>query len=211
MRAWNGFSSLLRTAALGWLLILAAHPLAGAKQRTAHCARVQQAVHADRWYFMIVRSDERGTHEEVQIPFASETSFAESLQGCAALGLLDLDSPVTVQGIPTLYKSFSYVPAIGSRDVAERQVRLKLPEYTGLSGSLAIRVEMSREGEVLAKDLLFSTDEKLGQLVMDDLEQGLQITRTGIGPGPFIDVMSLEFQNGILVALIESHHFRLKE
>ena len=85
-----------------------------------------------------------------------------------------------------------------------------MPEYTGLSGDLALRIEVSREGEVLAKDLLFSTDDKLGQLVSEDLEQGFLITSTGDGPGPFIDILDLKFQNGLLVALIQSHHSKPK-
>jgi hypothetical protein len=93
------------------------------------------------------------------------------------------------------------------KDVSGRRlIRLTLPEYSGLSGDLALLVEVSREGEVLGKELLFSTDDKLGQLVLQDLEHGLEVAAPGEGPGPFTDILRLKIVSGTLVVVIQTHH-----
>jgi hypothetical protein len=159
----------------------------------------------DHWYVLTYWVDERGVRD-LQIPFASDKSFAETLRNCAALGLFPRHRPEPLDEPPLHSQDFSYVPAIGSHDVMGRLVRPNLPEYPGLSGDLGFRVEMSRDGKILEKELLFSTDDTLGQLVLQDLEQGLQVSNPGEGPGPFVDVLNMTFQNGALAVFGQSHY-----
>lgn len=60
--------------------------------------------------------------------------------------------------------------------------------------------------KTLEKELLFSTDDKLGRLVLQDLEHGLEIAATGEGAGPFFDVLRLKIVNGALAVVIQTHH-----
>jgi hypothetical protein len=87
-----------------------------------------------------------------------------------------------------------------------RRSGLGFPQFEGLSGDFALRLEVTREGQVLGKELLFSSDPKLGQMVRDSLEAGLEIVRPGTGPGPFVDILTLKFQNGELAVFGQTHH-----
>ena len=176
----------------------------------AACTQAQRASQEDHWYFVTYEVDESGVHD-LKIPFASEKSFAETLLSCAASDWFPRNAPQPMQGIPILRADFSYMPSVGSRDVEGRLIRPRFPAYPGLSGDLALRVEMSPEGKMLAKNLLFSTDDQLGQQVLEDLEQALQVENPGKGSGPMIDILLLKFQNGELAIFGQSHHSKPKE
>lgn len=170
------------------------------------CARLDWPAEEDRWYFLTFRVDQSGPRD-FRVPFSSDPSFSQTLESCAALGWFPRHRPAPTQAYLIQREDFSYIHSVKMRDVGGRRlVRLTLPEYNGLTGDLALRVEMSREGEVLGKEVLFSTDEKLGQMVLQDLENGLKVADPGEGPGPFIDILRLKIVNGTLAVFGQTHH-----
>jgi len=181
-------------------------PIASQASSRVVCSDELRAKQEDRWYYHTYRVDANGnSHSDV--PFASDASLLRALQACAEQGWYPHTRPRSAEGVSVQEESLEYIPSVATQDVKGRRLGwLTLPEYSGLSGDLAIRIEVTREGEVLRKELLFSTDAKLGQLVLADLDQGLEITNPGEGPGPFTDILSLTIENGTLLAFIQSHY-----
>jgi hypothetical protein len=197
----------------------------------AACAALHKPGAEDHWYFAIYRLDAKGA--QLLIPFSSHPWYTKALQGCASQGFIrkgwipdDADISKTLQAAPKLWiqpeipkdianqvqgflvesKSFGYIPSADRIDVTGRLVRLELPRLDGRNGDLAIRLEVSSEGEVLDKKLLFSSDAELGRLVIENLESGFHVEKTGTGPGPFFDILSMQIQNGELAVLLQTHH-----
>jgi hypothetical protein len=195
--------------------ILAAANVSGAYSKTA-CAALLKPGSEDHWYFISFRLDAGGMHD-VRGPFASHAWFSKALQDCAVQGWAprswysnDLPAGLKkIQGIPVETKSFGYIPSAEKRqDVAERLVRLTFPKFADLSGDLAVRLVVTREGEVLEKQLLYASDATLGQRVLENLDAGLNIEKTGRGggSGPFVDIFGMKFQEGELKVLLETNH-----
>lgn len=174
------------------------------------CAALTRPGSEDHWYFVSTRIDANGV-KSFHLPVASHDWLSTALQECAShgwipKGWIPSGIPEFAKGMPIQSDFFDYIPSVDSVDVRGRLVRLSFPELADLSGDLAIRLEVTHEGQVLGKELLFSSDPKLGQLVLDSLEAGLEIVRSGSGPGPFVDILTLKFQNGELAVFGQTHH-----
>jgi hypothetical protein len=145
------------------------------------------------------------------IPFTSGGNFSQALQDCLARGWFPFDRSSPLPGYELQSELFSFIPSVEHQDVTGRLVRLHFPGFADLSGDLAVRVEVTREGEVTAKELLFSTNPKLGLMVIEALEGSLEIAKPGSGSGPFVDVLRLKIVNGELAVFGQTHHAKSKE
>lgn len=164
----------------------------------------------DRWYFLTYRVDAKGI-QDFRITSTSHQWFTDALLACAAQGFIPRgwvprDAPSLAQGFVVQTDFFEYLRSADSLDVTGRLVMLSFPTLGDLSGDLAIRLKTSREGDVLEKKLLFSSNGELGRKVLEHFEAGLEIVKPGKGAGPFIDILTLKFQNGEMAVFLQTHH-----
>jgi hypothetical protein len=170
------------------------------------CKTLLGADQEERWYLMEYRVDAAGQTSDLKVSFASDPGFAAGIQDCAAQGHLDLH-PQDVGPHPVFETNFKFMPAADWGWVREkRRIHLTFPDLGQLSGTLAVRVEMTKEVEILDKKLLFSSNPELGKRVLEQLDDSLEVVSGGDSAGPFLDVFFLTFQSGEMVVFSQSHY-----
>jgi hypothetical protein len=159
----------------------------------------------ERWAYYQYWTDGEGKPHDLDVRFSSEVTYGDDVRFCAEQGQLELSS----EG-PGYHETFQFTAPADAEDVeGQRKIRLRFPAFGGLGGDLAIRLEVTREGEVVEKSILFTTDRELGQLVLEHIASSLEFVRTGENRGPFVDVFFLKFQKGDLAVAIH-RYFALK-
>ncbi|HVT16480.1 MAG TPA: hypothetical protein VHQ90_09935 [Thermoanaerobaculia bacterium] len=136
-----------------------------------------------------------------QLRFASDPDYATKFQQCA-------DHQLMFGGEDDTARSFHFRQARSKKDAAGRLFGLKVPEgrLGKLSGVLAVQLKMSRSGEVLGKELLFTTNTALGAEVLAAITDWITVASPGADLGPFEDLLYLDFEAGALTMGSQSHY-----
>lgn len=176
---------------------------------TSFCDRVLHQIPVDRWALLEYDVSSAGNADlPVRIPYSSDPSYARDLLQCANLGQGKLPSDTAAA-----YNVFRFSPAVGQEKVEGRRLDFRMPgrlsQLSGvpLDGNLAIKIEVTDYGMIRAKDVLFASDRRLGEMVLGHVDEGLQIEKTGdAGVGVYVDVLYMRFEAGRLVTLAQSHY-----
>ncbi len=201
-----------------WRLLAAALLLAGlgapASQAltfdsTSFCDRVGHQIPVDRWALLEYDVSAAGSADlPVRIPYSSDPSYAQDLLQCANLGQGHLPADTAAA-----YNVFRFSPAVGQEKVEGRRLDFRMPgrlsQLSGvpLDGNLALKIEVNDQGMIRAKDVLFASDRRLGEMVLDQVDEGLQIQDAGeTNGGVFVDILYMRFEAGRLVTLAQSHY-----
>jgi hypothetical protein len=179
-----------------------------APRESSSCRALLHPGSTEKWYYAEVRSDATGELQALDIRFTSEPVEKADLELCLTQERNSqekgLDGPH-----PAVERTFRYIPQSGmERTRGGRRLHLSLPELAPVNADLAVRVEMSRDGSVLEKSLLFSSDPEVGLSILDQLDSSLTVEVTGEGPGPFTDVLLLKLVNGTMVVFGQNHYSR---
>lgn len=192
-----------------WLrsLRLTAQPKDLAPREDSPCSALLHPGKTDKWYYTELRTDASGGHQALDIRFTSEPLEKAALELCLVEQERSSREKAENGPHPALERTFRYVPRSGmERARGGRRLRLDLPELGPANADLAVRIAMSRDGRMLEKSLLFSSDEELGRSILDSLDSSLTVEVTGEGPGPFTDVFLLKFVNGTMVVFGQNHY-----
>jgi hypothetical protein len=145
-----------------------------------------------------------GTRDHsLRVLFASSPLFKEQIEACHKEGLL---SDMLFDAGPT--RTFRFIPQRGTFQMSGRRMRLNVPpsEVAGWSGQSAVQLVVDAEGVVRSRDLLFSTDEALGQRVLDGIGRWMEIVSRGDSPGPYLDVVYLGFGPAGMEVMLQNHY-----
>lgn len=203
-RSWRFLATGLLLAALG-------APAAQALtfDSTSFCDRVQHQIPVDRWALLEYDVSSAGNADlPVRIPYSSDPSYARDLLQCANLGQGQLPADTAAA-----YNVFRFSPAVGQEKVEGRRLDFRMParlsQLSGvpLDGNLALKIEVTDHGMIRAKDVLFASDRRLGEMVLDQVDEGLQIQDSGdTEGGVVVDILYMRFEAGRLVTLAQSHY-----
>ena len=137
--------------------------------------------------------------------FSSTPELKQQVEDCQAEGLLP-DS--MSDGGPT--RTFTFIAPRRAFDLAGRRVRLEIPEDSlpKRSGELALTLVVDALGAVQSKELLFATEEMLGQEILERADDWLRVRQVGNAPGPFLDSIYVVVRDGIAaVQIVNSYSF----
>lgn len=156
-----------------------------------------------RWLLLESEPIVGARDHRLHVMFASSPRFKEQIEGCHRQGLLPdslFDGGVS--------RTFRFIPPLGTFPMSGRRMRLNVPasDLGGLAGQLAIRLVVDAQGAVQSKDLLFSTDERLGQLALDGIDRWMEILGRGDTAGPYLDVAYLGFGPDGLEVMLQNHY-----
>lgn len=173
------------------------------------CDRVLHQLSVDRWALLEYDVSAAGSADlPVRVPYSSDPSFARDLQQCANLGQGNLPADSAAA-----YNVFRFSPARGQEKVESRRMDFRMPSRlsqlsgVALDGNLALKLEVTDQGMIRAKDILFASDRRLGEMVLDQIDNGLRIEAKGdAGDGTYVDVLYMRFEAGRLVTLAQSHY-----
>lgn len=137
---------------------------------------------------------------------ASENRLANMIEQC-----LDAGAPIArfdrQASARQTHRIFTYEPGQSEGLEQVRRIFLyqippgRVADFATLNGRLALRFTTTTEGEILDRELLFSTDPVLGQLILDSLEEGLVMVEASEHKGPFTDVLDLTVLGGQIAGL----------
>ena len=194
---------------VGLMALIAAMPASAFRfEPQDPCEHLTDPGPQDRWALMEYRVAATGNAESLKVPFASDLSYANSLTDCAGRGSVQLP---TRSG--HVYKVFRFAPARDQQILSGgRILDFEIPDSlkkrisnTSFTGHLALRLEINELGMIRSKELLFASSGRLGNLVLDYVDDGLEVVNRGQVRGPYTDVIYLRFENGSLVSFEQSH------
>lgn len=171
------------------------------REKIDRCAAVFQARgDLDRW--VLLRTIESETSTETSVVFSSGPSLASEVQDCARSNLL----PSLSRGIGTTIQ-FRFIPAFDKYPVNGRRVVPEVPPgaVDAESGQLALLVTHT-DGMQLGAELLFSTNERLAQLVVAGIQEWVRVVEEGDGRGQIYSAYYMRFTDGVLQVLSQSHY-----
>jgi hypothetical protein len=141
-----------------------------------------------------------------QVRFASDPDYARGLQRCADLGLA-FDEDRETSDKPEFL--FRFRAPRGSVSPLGLHPALHVPDgmLGALSGVAAIQLRMTSAGQILSKQLLFTTEARLGEALLLGIDGWFSVT-PGTDLSSFEDVLFLRVEAGKLGMAVEHHHGR---
>lgn len=175
------------------------------------CDLLMEQTYGDRWALLEYRSGPGGHPQStLDITHFSDARFANQLLACIDRGEAQVPPPPTRSN--GVYKVFRFAPARGQAEVrGARQLRYNVPpelrtqSSPAFEGYVGLRVEMNEFGMIRSKDLLFSSNGRLGEAILETLDEGLGVVKQGNEAGPYVDVIYLRFKDGVLVNFSQRH------
>ena len=70
---------------------------------------------------------------------------------------------------------------------------------------MGFKVEMNEFGMIRQKEVLFTSEEWLGDLLLDHLDDGLKVIHRGQEEGPYTAILYLRFEDGMLTTFSQKH------
>jgi hypothetical protein len=177
-------------------------PEAGSPDKRACRELVSKKGEQERWGLVEAQVIPGRSSHLFSVIAASSQDFADGLQSCHRQGWLADDFYESGD-----QRTFFYVASRDTFGAGARSVRLEIPdgELPPTAGRLAVKLIMDGQGQVLATDLLFSTDETLGRHFVAGVADWLRVVDSGSGPGPFLDVLYVVVQEGEMQTFLQIH------
>ena len=189
---------------VAWLALLTVTAFCPSTQA---CTLLHQQADFDRWVLLEYRQA-MGGRDQAKVEFSSDPGFARDLLTCIDRGEAQLPGQSG-----KAYKVFRFVPARGQELAgSDRRLEYEIPRALRLgisapsfTGTVALRVEMNEYGMIRNHDLLFSSNTWLGERILGSLDEGLKVVSRGKESGPYIDILYMRFEEGMLLNFSQTH------
>ena len=148
-------------AGLGILALAGSLSAAAEPTRASFDALRRLSPDRDQWSYSELVAPAHSGQPTYHVRFASDPDYARKLQQCADRGL-------AFGGIRDAEALFSFRAANGKESAHGRRFQLTVPDGAlgSLSGALAVQLETSKAGGLVATRVLFPTDPQLAQGVL---------------------------------------------